>query len=229
MNFGSNSLFSEYRAIELSHDLFPGEEEYNFEVNTRFVDELLPEYKRAPDSWYVMSEVEMWSHVGTHMESPSHYLKNGEDIAEISLNKVIGETVIIDFTDKKILEPITDSDLNLRGGKVQPGDIVFIRTGLSNNYRTERSHDRPYFTVEAIGWFVNKKIHCLGVDCSGIEKRDLSSQPAHELLFSNGIPLIEHLTNLDKIKSERFFIVAVPLRVHGLEAFPVSVVAFEKG
>jgi arylformamidase len=114
-----------------------------------------------------------------------------------------------------------------RGQDIREGDIVFVRTGLSHNYRTPRSHDRPYFPAETIRWLVEKKIACLGVDCSGIEKRDEPAQPAHRLLFENGIPLIEHLAHLDRLSAKRFFVVAIPWRVHGLDASPVSVVAFE--
>ena len=217
-----------YKIIELSHDLVPGQEEYQLEVQNRFVEELLPEYVRPPGAWYIMSEVKLWSHVGTHMESPFHYLKDGGDVAMIPLKKVVGECILIDFSDKKVKEPIAASELDERGKYIQTGDIVFIRTNLSHNYRTLRSHDRPYFTLDAIQWLVDRKISCLGVDCSGIEKRDEPNQPDHELLFKNGIPLIEHLAHLEEITQERFFVVAVPWRVHGLEASPVSVVAFEE-
>jgi kynurenine formamidase len=47
------------------------------------------------------------------------------------------------------------------------------------------------------------------------------------MLFRNGIPLIEHLANLERLCKDRFFVVAAPWRVHGLEASPVSVIAFE--
>lgn len=216
-----------YRVIELSHDLLPGEEEYQLEVRNRLVEELLPEYERPPDAWYIMSEVQLWSHVGTHMESPFHYLKDAQDCAKIPLERVVGEGVLLDFTDKAIGEPITAEDLAERGQDVREGDIVFVRTGLSHNYRTPRSHDRPYFTVDAIRWLVGKNIACLGVDCSGIEKRDEPTQPAHATLFKAGIPLIEHLAHLDRLSNKRFFVVAVPWRVHALEASPVSVIAFE--
>ncbi len=217
-----------YKIIELSHDLVPGQEEYQLEVKNRFVDEMLPAYIRPPQAWYIMSEVKLWSHVGTHMESPFHYLKDGEDIAKVPLKKVVGECLLIDFSDKKVREAITAPDLEERGKNIQTGDIVFIRTNLSHNYRTAHSHDRPYFTLDAIQWLVDRKISCLGVDCSGIEQRGEPSQPDHELLFKNGIPLIEHLAHLEEITQERFFVVAVPWRVHGLEASPVSVVAFEE-
>lgn len=216
-----------YRAVELSHTLLPGQEEYRLEVRNRYVDELLPEYRRPADAWYIMSEVSMWSHVGTHMEAPFHYLKDGTDCAGIPLHRVVGEAILLDFSDKSPGEPITAADLEARGPDVRGGDIVFIRTGLSRNYRTLRSHDRPYFPVEAIQWLVDREIACLGVDCSGIEKRDLPTQPSHELLFSHNIPLIEHLAHLEQLTRRRFYVVAVPWRVRGLEASPVSVIAFE--
>jgi arylformamidase len=174
-----------------------------------------------------MSEVEMWSHVGTHMEAPFHYLREGQDCAQIPLERVVGEGVLVDFSDKAIGAPITVGDLRERGQEIRDGDILFVRTGLSQNYRTPRSHDRPYFPVESIEWLVERGISCLGVDCSGIEKRDLPIQPAHELLFRHGIPLIEHLAHLDRLTRTRFFVVAVPWRVHGLDASPVAVLAFE--
>lgn len=215
-----------WRTVELSHVLFPGEEEYRLEVHNRFVDDLLPEYVRPGGAWYIMSEVHMWSHVGTHMEAPFHYLKDGQDCAAIPLERVVGEGVLVDFADKAIREPITVEDLEERGHDIRQGDIVLVRTGLSHNYRTVRSHDRPYFPPESIQWLADRGISCLGVDCSGIEKRDEPSQPSHELLFRHGIPLIEHLANLEQLTLQRFFVVAVPWRVHGLDASPVSVIAF---
>lgn len=215
------------RIIELSHHLYPGQEEYQLEVNNRYVEELLPEYMRPPDAWYIMSKVRLWSHVGTHIESPFHYLSEGEDVATIPMDRVVGEAVLVDCTDKGMGAPITLSDMEQRGKTIREGDILFVRTGLSHNYRTPRSHDRPFFTIEAIEWLVRKGVSCLGVDCSGIEKRGEPLQPCHETLFRHGIPLIEHLANLEQLSKDRFFVVAAPWRVHGLEASPVSVVAFE--
>ncbi len=220
-----------YRVIELSFDLYPGEEEYNLDLENRPVAEMLPFYadKVPPDEWYVMSEVEFWSHVGTHIEAPLHHIEKGMDCAEIPLANVVGEASLVDFSDKPLFEGITLEELKAQGKHIEKGDIVFIRTGLHHLYRTPRSHDRPYLMPEAIEWLVyEKEIACLGVDCSGIEKRDEPTQPNHKTLLGNNIPIIEHLAYLDRLSKNRFFVVAVPWRVHGLDASPVSVVAFER-
>jgi arylformamidase len=219
-----------YRIVELSFDLYPREEEYLLDLENRSVAEMLPFYadKVPPDEWYVMSEVQFWSHVGTHIEAPLHHIEEGMDCAGIPLTSVIGESALVDFSDKPLFEGITLKEIQERGKHIQIGDIVFLRTGLHHYYRTSRSHDRPYLMPEAVDWLVvEKEISCLGVDCSGIEKRDEPGQPNHKKLLGNGIPIIEHLAYLDRLSYNRFFVVAVPWRVHGLDASPVSVIAFE--
>lgn len=174
-----------------------------------------------------MSEVFLWSHVGTHIEAPFHYFKEGTDVAGIALERVVGECLLVDFTDKGVGDEIGAAELAERSVGLRPGDIVFVRTD-SGHYRTEQSHDRPYFAEDAIEWLVEREISCLGVDSSGIERRGLPRQPNHVRLFRNEIPLIEHLAHLDQMTTTRFFVVAVPWRVRGLEASPVSVIAFEE-
>lgn len=222
------STLQRRRPVELSHVLVPGEEEYKLEVANHFVEDLLPEYAglRPANADYIMSDVSMWSHVGTHLEAPYHYFRDRDDVSRVPLERVVGECALLQFTDRGPGEAITRADLVERAGDVRRGDIVFVRTD-EGHYRTAQSHDRPYFTEDAIGWLVEKGIACLGVDCSGIEKRGVPGQPNHVQLFEHGIPLIEHLAGLDRLASSRFFVVAVPWRVQGLEASPVSVVAFE--
>ena len=62
----------------------------------------------------------------------------------------------------------------------------------------------------------------------GIEERGKSFQEAHCLLFENNIPLIECLCNLKSIKSAKFTIFVLPIRIKGVEAVPVRVIAVEK-
>jgi arylformamidase len=219
----------DFRVVELSHRLLPGEEEYALRVTNRLVEELLPEYEglRPAEADYIMSEVFLWSHVGTHIEAPFHYLKDGADVAGLPLERVVGEAALLTLTDRGVGEAIERADLEQRGAHVRQGDIVLVRTD-HGHYRTPQSHDRPYFTPEAISWLVEQRIACLGIDCSGIEQRGVPAQPNHVTLFEHGIPLIEHLANLDQLRQPRCYVVAAPWRVHGLEASPVSVVAFEE-
>ena len=216
------------KIVELSHTLLPGKEEYKLEVKNKFVEEFLSGYHRKKEDWYIMSEVTLWSHVGTHVESPYHYLKDGSDVSEIPLSRLMGEAVVLDFSHKKPGEAIEREELEKEGNDVKENDIVIIKTGLDRFYRTPRAHDRPYLSFRAAKWLVEKKIACLATDASGFEIRGVKDQPNHRLLFENGIPVIEHLTGLDKLTRRRFFFIALPWKVKGLDASPVRVIGIEE-
>jgi arylformamidase len=99
------------KVVDLSHTLLPGKEEYRLEVKNKFVEEFLPGYSRSKEDWYIMSEIIIWSHVGTHLEAPFHYLKEGKDVSEVPLSRLMGEAVILDFSHKKTNEPIEREEL----------------------------------------------------------------------------------------------------------------------
>ena len=72
----------------------------------------------------------------------------------------------------------------------------------------------------------------MGVDTSGHEVRTETGrndygQPNHETLLEADIPLVEYLTNLDKLLDKRFVTFILPVKITGAEAFPVRIVAFE--
>jgi len=216
------------RVVDLSHKLCPGREEYKLEAKRYFVDELYPQYKRRPDDWYITSELTFSTHVGTHIEVPYHYLKEGKDISAFPIEKLIGEAIVVDFSHKKVREAIDEKDLELYQNKIKEGDIVLIRTDLSKFYRTSKAHERPYITEKAINWLIEKRIHCLGVDCTGIEQKGLDYQINHEALFKNDIPLIESLTNLNQLRKDRVLLFVLPVAIKNIEAFPVRVIAIEE-
>ena len=218
----------EKRIVDLSHALLPGKEEYRLEVKNKFVDEFLPGYHRSKGDWYIMSEVIMWSHVGTHLEAPFHYLREGKDVSEIPLYRLMGEAVVLDFSYKKTNEPIRGEELEEMGKDVKEKDIVIIKTGRDRFYRTPKAHDRPYLSLEAVKWLVEKRIACLATDASGFEIRGVNDQLNHRLLFQSDIPVVEHLTNLDKLTKKRFFFIALPWKVKGLDSSPVRVIGIEE-
>jgi arylformamidase len=215
------------RIVDLSQLIFSGREEYKLELQTYMVDELLPGYHRPQEQWYVMTEVTLWSHVGTHIEAPLHYVEGGPDVADLTLERLIGSAVVVDFTHKRANEAITLDEMQA-AGDIRVGDMVLLKTGCDRLYRTPRAHDRPYLTTEAARWLAeDRRIALLGTDASGFEVRGIETQPNHQILFEHGIPIVEHLTNLDALSSDRVTLIVLPWKVRGLDSCPVRVVAIE--
>jgi arylformamidase len=215
------------RVVDLSHTVIPCKEELPLEITTKFTDEVLEGYPRGKDTWYILQEILMSSHTGTHIEAPFHHKKDGADASRLDVTKLVGECVLIDFHEKKVNEPITVEDLEELGPDITEGDIVFIRTDASKRFRTTKAHQRPYLTTEAVQWLVDREIACLGIDATGMEVKGIPNQPNHQLLFDNGIPLIENLTNLEALSKRRFFVIILPLPIKGADASPLRVVAIE--
>jgi len=178
-----------------------------------------------------MHYVDLESHVGTHVEAPSHYIparynRPAEDVSELALEKFIGEAVFWDLSKVekgKVLKP-EDVDVEVR-----EGDIFIVGNS------PYRGKDRPKFSEELVRWLVDKKIKLVGIDDSvgiTVRKREgvtltLEDLIEHELLLGNGIPIVEQLANLDKLRKKRFLFIGFPLNISGLDSSPIRAVAIE--
>lgn len=207
------------RIVDLTHVLQPFKEQYTLEVAQRG--------KRQGPEGDIMSVVYMWSHVGTHVEAPLHFLTDGGDAASLPVEKLMGPAIVLDFRNKGVNEAITLEEIQA-AGDIQVGDRILILTGRHTQYRTPQSHDRPYITEEAVRWLVeDRKINCLGTDSSGFEVRGVSHHPNHRLLNNAGVPVLECLNNLVELRQQRIFLIALPWPVIGLDACPVRAIAIE--
>jgi arylformamidase len=215
------------RVVELSHRLKPGAQRFRLEVKARSVQQFVPEYIVKESDWYIMEEVEICTHVGTHVEAPYHAFKDGVQAADLDVRSLIGPATVVDFTDKKAGEAIGVNEMRNRGAHIKKGDILLVRTGLSRYYMSP-TYQRPYLETAAVDWLIERGIKALGIDCSGFENRSTESHEVnHRKLLGRGIPIIEDLNNLDKLYDNRVFFFALPLRIEGLDACWIRPIAVE--
>ncbi len=213
---------SNFRIIDLTQTMLPGEEQYTVEIKQRGK-------QRETPTGDIMNDVYMWSHSGTHVEVSLHFYSGGKDTSDFPAATFVGPAIRLDFRHKEINEPITVEDFQA-AGEIRAGDIVIMWQGREHQYRTPHSHDRPYVTAEAAEWLaLDRKIKLLGTDSSGFEVRGVKNHPNHHLFFKAGvdIPVIECLCNLGQIPNDRFFFVGMPLPVKGLDASPIRAIALE--
>jgi len=216
------------RIVDLSHTLIPGKEEYKLELETYDTTELYPQYKKSPETWYILQEMHMFSHCGTHIEFPYHHNKEGMDASQFPLERLVCETVLLDFTHKKPMEFVTLEEIKEYDDLIRQGDSLLFNFNCVRFYRTDHSHDRPIIAHDAIEWLIKEKsINLIGSDASGIELKGVPDQPNHQLLMDNGIPIIEFAANLDALIKRRFTLFVLALSVQGLDSCPVRLIALE--
>ena len=217
------------RIVDLSHTMVPGKEEYGLELKTQNAADLYPEYKVSEGCWYILQDIHMGSHCGTHVEFPYHHNREGLNAGDFPLERLIGECVLLDFRHKRANEAVTLQELQALDHKIRAHDMLLFNFGCAEYYGTEKSHERPYLAHDAVHWLVfDKKINLVGSDASGIEIKGARDQPNHELLMKHQIPIIEFAANLDALEAERFTLVVLPLRIVGLDSCPVRLIAIEE-
>jgi arylformamidase len=215
--------------VDLSQRIIKEREFFKLETKVDDVTNILPDVKHRADVWYVLGEVTFCTHVGTHIEAPFHHVKEGVDVSGIQVHKLIGNCVVLDFVHKGHQEAITLDELKEYNNLFHGEDILFVRTGMDKYYVTPRWMELPYLTEEATHWLIKDKgIACLGTDAAGLEKFGTDYQPIHTILFKAGIPMIESLTNLEKIENGKYIVCIFPLSIEGLDACPIRVIAINR-
>ncbi|MCX7017505.1 MAG: cyclase family protein [bacterium] len=215
--------------IDLSRRIIPGKEHFKFTTRVDDVTNILPEVKHRPDIWYILGEMTMCTHIGTHIEVPFHHWKEGADTADFPISKLIAPCVCLDFSNKKDGDTITLSEVKKHDARIRAGDVVFIRQDMDKLYDSDRWNEQAHLSIEANQWLVDKGIACLGTDAAGLEVPGTDYQPNHIACCKAGIPMIESLTNLELLGEERHLVIILPLPIEGLDACPVRVAAIKKG
>jgi arylformamidase len=219
------------RVVDLSHVITPGKAGRKFALEVVGAETVNPNVVRLEGQWYIMHNISMVSHIGTHIEAPYHLFKSQADLARIPIDHLIGEAVLLDLRHcprRSAVKIEHVREASSRAGGICQGDIVFCNLGSGRHYGTDEYGKSPYFSPEAIRWLVDQGMKLMGVDASGVEVPGSEEHVNHAALFAHAIPLIENLTNLDQLSRPRFTVYALPVAVEGLEAFPLRVIAVEE-
>jgi arylformamidase len=181
----------------------------------------IPGNVRPEGEWYIMSDVELMDHIGTHIEVPLHCLKQGADLAEVPVEQFVGDAVILDLTAAEAEGGVTLEQVQAAAstaGGIREGDIVFCRMGKTK-----------YFSTASLQWLIDQGIKLMGVDSGGVElvHDKTHANVNHLLLFRAGISVIENLAHMDQLSQSRVKAYALPVPVRGLDAFPLRVIAIE--
>jgi len=189
---------------------------------------LLTSYHKGPTFWQA-SKVEMLLHTGSHVDFPLHIRQGGLSAAEVTLDSVCGRAVTIDLGDVGPNYPISRADIERKADRIRAGDIVLVRTGWTDRmWGVFPSYylESPYCEPEAAKALVGMKVKAVGFDCFPEYAARLSEFTSedfiiHRVLLDNGAMLMQHLTNLKEVPSDRSFIFFAPfIKIRGAEGSP---------
>ena len=197
---------------------FPGSPQPNF----------IP-WEKIKDDGYNLELLFLSSHTGTHLDAPYHFLEKGSKIHEISLKKLVSEAVLIK-SRKKRNETITKTDIQKfekKHGEIESFSSVVFWTGWQRNLQKDNYFTKnPGLSVSAANYLASKKVSLVGIDSPSIDLGTDSKFSVHQIFAKKGILIVENLANLEKIKSSKFHLVVLPLKLKGATGSPVRAIAF---
>ncbi len=167
------------------------------------------------------SKIQMSAHTGTHVDAPSHFLRDGKTIDQIPLDRVIGRCKVLDLTN--VAEHITRDRLAEHDNDIAENDIVLLKTSNSSISPTDKFNPHfVYLQDSGAVYLTEKKIKAVGIDYLGLEH----SQPdhiSHTTLMHANISIFEGL-RLKHVDPGIYLLVCLPLNIIGMEAAPARAV-----
>jgi len=186
-------------------------------------------WENVKEDGYNLELLFLSTHTGTHMDAPHHFLEKGAKIHEISLKKLVSETVLIK-SKKNDGESITKTDIQKfekKHGKIASFSSVIFYTGWQKNLQKKYYFTKnPGLSVSGAKYLASKKINLVGIDSPSIDLGKDSKFSVHQIFAKKGILIVENLANLEKIKSSKFHLVVLPLKLKNATGSPVRAIAF---
>lgn len=156
----------------------------------------------------------MGTHVGTHVDAPSHMIAGGINLDQIPMERFFGRGVCIKAGRELNLEAA-------KGVNIQEDDIVLFHTGMSSRYHESEYYDNyPAMTEELAHYLVERRVKMVGVDMCSVDHEPF---PVHRILLKQQILIIENLTNLSALEGKEFTVYAFPIKLQ-IDGAPVRVV-----
>ena len=190
-------------------------------------------YKFSECGWQG-STFSMFCHYGTHVDAPNHFIEGAAGIDQAPLGKLMGPAALVDLSDHDREAAITGNTLEDRGRHVKSGDIAILRTGWTDKHWGDDVFwkEGPYLNPDGADWLVERGVKAIVYDFAeeyAVRKTGFRGEDCvvHHKILGEDIYNIEYVHNLGAISQPRLTIIALPLKLAGLDGAPARVLAIE--
>lgn len=186
---------------------------------TQFLTREASKATYADGTTFDIGRISMVANTGTYVDAPFHRFEGRPDLAGLPLERLVNVPVTL---------------VDVRGGHrgvtaeaLAPYDVagraVLLHTGDSRRFGTpDYVVDAHFLTRGGAEWLVDHDAAVVGIDAANIDDMTDGTRPAHTVLLDASMPIVEHLTGLDRLPlGEPMQFTAVPPMVEGMGTFPV--------
>jgi len=184
----------------------------------------LPIVNTLEEHGFIETLLTMYSHTGTHMDTPGHLLAGKMMLDDMPITHFAGKGLVINATDRKAGEKITIDYINKVKDKADKADFLLFRTDWDKYWENEEKYfgDYPVIDDDIIKYIIDTKKKGVGFDYIGIDPMWDEALTLHKKLFNvMDIVIIENLTNLGQCGDDIFLFCALPLKYKNSDGAPV--------
>lgn len=186
-------------------------------------------------------------HGGTHLDAPVHFAKGKWASDEIPIDRLCGETVVIDVSascEKQADYQISVADLESwekKNGRIPDDNILLFKTGFGRHYPDAQKYlgtsERgaaavaklhfPGIHPDAAKWLVaNRNIKAVGLDAASVDYGQSVQFETHRILYEKNIYGLENVANLDSLPLSGAYLMALPMKIKGGSGGPLRLAAW---
>ena len=168
------------------------------------------------------TRLELFSHVGTHMDAPAHMLRGAVQLDELGADAFAGSAWVLDA--EKYAGTIPPEALDAFPG----ADFLLVSTGWERFWGGgEYFGSYPTLAAATVERALSLGVKGIGVDTMGIDPMDDETYANHFLVFRAGKVIVENLCGLVPLRGRRLYFAALPLKYKNADGAPVRAVALE--
>jgi arylformamidase len=169
---------------------------------------------------YNLSAISMSAHVGTHMDSPLHFLDGAPAMETMPLDATMGPARVIEIQDPSF---ITVEELESH--RIQPGERILFKTINSTRQwvTNEFLQDFVHIPASTARYLADLGIRTVGIDALSVGGYETDGAECHRILMGAGIWIIEWL-DLSNVEPGHYELACLPLKLNGAEGSPARAV-----
>lgn len=206
--------------IEAKMPVYPGTEQPVIEVPCTF-----------EEFGFQESKVQMFTHTGTHIDTPRHITDNGLTTESLPIETFIGKGLVLDYSHIISGQRIQLEKAHELIDIIVEGEIEYllIYTGWAKYWGLNSYfYDFPVLSKEFALWLANTPIKGIGLDVISIDPTGDESLENHKIILENEIVIVENINNMEKLIGKQFTFVAAPLKLKNGDGSPVRAFAIMK-
>jgi arylformamidase len=172
----------------------------------------------GPDCPVNVASFSMSTHCGAHVDAPLHYDPAGASIDKLDLGDFIGPARVVDARGSDLLCGYEEIASALDGA---PPRLLFKLMGRGGELAWPSGFRA--LAPEAVERLALRGTRLIGVDVPSIDPETSKSLPSHMACRRHDLRIIENLALAD-VSPGDYELIALPLKLKGLDAAPVRAV-----